>query len=392
MRISRRTSGGRGEYEISEKWGGITPHDLVGHPITINFSDGIYLETNTELREQGGKLRLRRLKTTGMQIPRQVAAALLMPHPVRADYSLGTGSPVMKRNQYAINHMHLIGLSLTSAKATIQLGTVALRNQMHDPDEISVGLRIQLLRRVWNERDQFPEDIANLVAEHERHVLVNRSAGTAVEKTTAKLEALVSESAQDLDILYSEGTDVLHALTEALDLVRVEPGVPLSEVDPEEPELRRRISREWKRWASTRGAASAKFRVVVRVAYDSTCAVCGQHLPATTNNRQPGVDAAHILPWAEYDLDHVSNGICLCKTHHWAFDEGLLRIRFQDGGYHVEVPDDVRESILGQDPDFSFAALSRYEGQIPSRRLPKDPADKPHPGYLERLNEELDMV
>ena len=392
MRISRRTSGGRGEYEISEDWEEITPHDLVGRPITIDFSDGFYLDTNTELREQGGKLRLRRLNTNGMQIPRQVAAALLMPHPVRADYSLGTGSPVMKRNQYAINHMHLTGVSLSAEKATIQLGALALRNQTHDAEEITVGQRIQLLRRIWSERNRFPEDIANLVAEHERHVLNGRSAGTAVEKTTEKLEALVSESAQDLDILYNEGTDVLHALTECLDPVRVEPGVRLSDVDPEEPELRRRISREWKRWANTRGAASAKFRVAVRSAYDSTCAVCGQHLPATTRNRQPGVDAAHILPWAEYDLDRVSNGICLCKTHHWAFDGGLLRIRFYDGGYHVEVPDDVKESILGQYPDFSFASLSQYEGQIPSERLPKDPAEKPHPDYLDQLNEELDMA
>ena len=190
MRISRRTSGGRGEYEISENWGEITPHDLVGPPIEIDFSAGIYLETNTELREQGGKHRLRILKRPGIQIPRQVAAALLMPHPVRADYSLGTGSPVMKRNQYAINHMHLIGVSLTSAKATIQLGTVALRNQMHDADEISVGQRIQRLRRVWNERDQFPEDIANLVAEHERRVLVDRSAGIAVEKNNREVRGV----------------------------------------------------------------------------------------------------------------------------------------------------------------------------------------------------------
>ena len=36
------------------------------------------------------------------------------------------------------------------------------------------------------------------------------------------------------------------------------------------------------------------------------------------------MDAAHILPWAGYDLDVVSNGLCFCKHHHWAFDEGLI--------------------------------------------------------------------
>lgn len=390
MRISRRTSGGRGEYEVSEDWEEISPHDLVGLPITIDFGNGISLDTRTELRHQGGKLRLRRLTTTGIQVPRQVAAALLMPHPVRADDSLGTGSPVMKRNQYAVNHMHLTSVSLGFA-ATIQLGTLVLRNQMHDAEELAVPERVQLLRKVWNEKHQFPEPIAALIAEHEKQVAVGRSAGVVVEKTTAQLEALVSESAQDLDVPYNEGTDVLRALCESLDLVQVEPSVPLAEVDPEEPELRRRILREWKRWASVRGPASAKFRVAVRSAYNSTCAVCGQHLPATAVNRRPGVDAAHILPWAEYDVDHVSNGICLCKHHHWAFDEGLIRIRFVDGEYFIEVPEDVRASILSEDQCFSFESLSQFEGRIPEHLLPDEPSNKPHPDYLERLNEELDM-
>ena len=55
--------------------------------------------------------------------------------------------------------------------------------------------------------------------------------------------------------------------------------------------------------------------------------LCGLHLPRTSVNASAGVDAAHILPWADYDLDHVCNGICLCKHHHWAFDEGLLVFR-----------------------------------------------------------------
>ena len=392
MRITRRTSGGRGEYEISEEFEGISPHDLVGHHIILDLGNGLFLDTNTELRVQGGKPRLRMRTRGGMQIHRQVAATLLMPHPVRADYSLGTGSLVIRRDQYAINHMHVSGVSLANGAVIVLLGSVTLRNQMHDAEEVAFGERMLLLRRIWAEKENLPESIASLIASHEMHITGNRSVGVAVEKIIERLEALVSENAEDLDIAYNEGTDVLDALTQVLSLVRPEPVVQLDDVDPEEPEVRRRVLREWKRWGNSRGADSAKFRAAVRTAYNSTCAVCGEHLPTTVKNRRPGVDAAHILPWAQYDLDDVSNGICLCKTHHWAFDEGLIRIRFDDGEYQVEVPSDMRASILLDNPNFSFTSLCKYEGSIPYERLPEDPAARPQEAYLRRLNEELDMV
>ena len=135
-----------------------------------------------------------------------------MPHPVRADYSLGTGSPVIKRHQYAVNHLYVAEVSLTNETATIRLGTMALRNQMHDAEEIALAERMQLLRHVWAEKEQFPDNVAAEIAQHERHITVELTAGNAVEKTIARLEALVSENAQDLGIPYSEGTDVLVAL------------------------------------------------------------------------------------------------------------------------------------------------------------------------------------
>ena len=392
MRITRRTSGGRGEYEISEECSGTTPHDLVGHRITLTLDSRLSLDTATELRAQGGKLRLRRLGTTGIQVQRQMAAALLMPHPVRADNSLGTGSPVMRRNQYAIDHLHVTGVSLTSGTATLQMGTLTLRNQMFQAEEVTVRARLGTLRRVWANKARLPDGIANLLDQHEARVTTHGSSNSAVEKTVEKLEALVSESAEDLDIPYNEGADVLPALAEALDLVRPEPVVQLDEVDPEEPELRRRVIREWRRWGRSRGAASAKFREAVRTAYNSTCAVCGKHFPPTTKSRTPGVDAAHILPWADYDLDEVSNGICLCKSHHWAFDEGLIRIRFEDGEYLIEVPKDIREAIAKEHPKFSIASLRKYAGRLAIGRLPNDPGSRPNPSLLQHFNEELDKA
>ena len=29
------------------------------------------------------------------------------------------------------------------------------------------------------------------------------------------------------------------------------------------------------------------------------------------------VDAAHLIPWSESQNDHPTNGLALCKNHHW---------------------------------------------------------------------------
>ena len=38
------------------------------------------------------------------------------------------------------------------------------------------------------------------------------------------------------------------------------------------------------------------------------------------------VTAAHIIPWRVGRDDHPANGMALCRTCHWIFDEGLLSV------------------------------------------------------------------
>ena len=164
---------------------------------------------------------------------------------------------------------------------------------------------------------------------------------------------------------------------------------PVDDVPPEEIEIRLRIIKNWKRWAGYRGAKSAKFRQEVRRAYNSTCIVCGLHLPPTPFNSVAGVDAAHILPWADYDLDEVSNGVCLCKHHHWAFDEGLILITHDGQQYHVEVPADIVAEIQRHSAAFSINELLNHAGSIPVNRVPANPTDRPRPQFLRMLAEKL---
>lgn len=65
----------------------------------------------------------------------------------------------------------------------------------------------------------------------------------------------------------------------------------------------------------------AAFRRVVRRAYDYTCAMCGVRFMLDDVIL---VDAAHLIPFAESHNDSTTNGIALCKNHHWLMDRYLI--------------------------------------------------------------------
>lgn len=394
MRISRRTSGGRGEYEISGETvpEGLHAADLVGDRLIFDFGQGWIINTDTHLVSQGGKHRIRRLHSGQqyIQVQRQLAAALLMPHPVREDINLAAGLPILRANRYAIEQIELSSVDIQANTARLIVKDVELRNMSHHAEVLDFANRVAILRQTWTSAQQLPEPIRLLLNQHQQAVLAGGPIMSSVEAIVSSLQTQVTESAEDLGLLYrSADSDVLEDLQRVLTLA-VEPPAqptPIDQIDPEETQVRRRVKKEWKRWANSRGAASATFRQQVRAAYNSTCIVCGLHLPPTAVNALPGVDAAHILPWADFDLDVVSNGLCLCKLHHWAFDEGLIVIREDHGAYRVEIPADVSSAIGAENPNFSLAQLAQFTGPIPAERLPASPGLRPRPHYLQLLDE-----
>jgi putative restriction endonuclease len=394
MRISRRTSGGRGEYEVSEFTGGITAQDLFGRRIILDFGNGWRIDTNLYLSPQGKKRRLRRFSKTGMQVQRQLAAALMLPHPVRADEPLGAGVPVARADRYAIEHIYLAdGQLLGTDAAQFPVQEVILQNGSYAAQELGFTARREQIEFIWQHAAELPDPIASLVDKHRQLLAVQGAIPAEAEVVVKDLQRVMTDLGADLGIVYrSEGEDVVPDLLKTLAWAQLPPAPPVAvqEIDPDDVEIKRRTVKDWKRWANARGAQSAKFRQEVRIAYNATCIVCGLHLPRTTGfNTAAGVDAAHILPWAEFDLDHVSNGLCLCRQHHWAFDEGLLLVTWHDGAYWIEVPDDVVNGVRAQHPTFSFDELLGRVGQIPAARLPQNPQHRPRPQFLELLNETL---
>src|SRR5207253_2853261 len=77
--------------------------------------------------------------------------------------------------------------------------------------------------------------------------------------------------------------------------------------------------------AFARGKA---FRNIVTNQYDHRCAICAFRLKAPRGVYE--AEAAHIIPRKMRGSDDPRNGVCLCGTHHWAFDEGLISIRAED--------------------------------------------------------------
>ena len=154
---------------------------------------------------------------------------------------------------------------------------------------------------------------------------------------------------------------------------------------------KRRVERvrKW-RLAAVRGASASAFRRKVREAYDSRCMFSGQRLPRTEATSTAGVDAAHILPWSQFDLDATKNGLCLNKQSHWAFDEGLFRLSFDDteNAYIVSIPNPVR--VAAQAAQFDIESFDAIAGRVPRNRLPGNEALWPPKQYLAELNRFLD--
>jgi putative restriction endonuclease len=69
---------------------------------------------------------------------------------------------------------------------------------------------------------------------------------------------------------------------------------------------------------------SAGFRQAIMKIYEYTCAVCALNI--RTESGASITDAAHIVPFSVSYNDDIRNGMSLCKSHHWAFDAGLIAV------------------------------------------------------------------
>jgi putative restriction endonuclease len=71
-------------------------------------------------------------------------------------------------------------------------------------------------------------------------------------------------------------------------------------------------------------ARSQGFRVAIVKTYAHRCTMCG--IKILTADGHTIVEAAHIIPFSLSRNDDPRNGLCLCRSCHWSFDEGLISV------------------------------------------------------------------
>ena len=146
-------------------------------------------------------------------------------------------------------------------------------------------------------------------------------------------------------------------------------------------EIRKRLV-----WQADRGVEGRKFRLSVTGSYGFKCAFSGLRLPRLAVGFLPGVDAAHIFPWSQYGSNEVTNGLCLTKQMHWAFDEGVLRLTFdsQNSCYNLALGPEV--AGLAKTANFDIEPFSAVCGRIAESNLPIDSSMRPSPIALDAYN------
>lgn len=390
MRITKQSSGGRGEYELCDYApNGLLPVDLLQGIIHLKVDD-LVINTGVRVTHAQGKYRLRLSKDSDQHAYSQIAVALLLPQPVRDEQIIASGEPVLQNGGYLIKNLNFGDVSgLTHEEDqpyfTAELITVDAANKTVLAKQIAAIQRLQDIKHIWRQKSKLPSEVSTLLAEHERLVRSKGPLPKASRRIVKDLQAETERYTADLELGYSKNTDVVPILLELTDQAQMPQPVSLNEIEPDNIELRKREINRWQVYAQRRGAA---FRKRVRDAYNCRCLICSARFPSTSVNLRPGIDAAHILPWAEYDIDEVYNGIALCKLHHWAFDERLLQIAVRAEEYYVELSKEAEEYL--QLPEFSIDVLRRSVGKIPSELLPSRRRDWPSPKLLERLyNESL---
>jgi putative restriction endonuclease len=114
------------------------------------------------------------------------------------------------------------------------------------------------------------------------------------------------------------------------------------------------------------GRSTAFRRTIVEI-YDHQCAACGLRIRLPSGNDVSFIDAAHLLPWNQFRNDHPTNGLALCKNHHWAMDRYIIAPG-PDLHWHISKLIDPRRSNGERE-------LNDLAGK--SVLLPKDPAFRP---------------
>jgi putative restriction endonuclease len=125
--------------------------------------------------------------------------------------------------------------------------------------------------------------------------------------------------------------------------------------------------RERVAYYSSRIVRDRVFRRLVLDAYDCRCAITG--LKLINGGGRAEVEAAHIKSVEASGPDIITNGIALSGTAHWMFDRGL-----------ISLSDDLDVLVSRQVNDIE--SVWGLVNEARRATMPANPAQRPHPSYL----------
>jgi len=390
MRIALRTSGGRGEYEVAGSHEAIRVHDVFDREIVLELLPGFRFPTNNFVRHTQGKPRVRLLdQRSDYHIYLLLAAILLLPKPKREIGATPGGKIQIYKDNFSVMSIPFDVVELASAEIIVSPTHLVLSNSTFDSVRLDVIERLRIVMACWDAASNQSSSLASAVVLH-RNAIKNHD-----------VKAVIG-AAERIRLTSIEPDDPLRHITKGLNLpnldelmwlgvhaTETEEAMALGEENLEElKEAARNRIKVWQQVA-LRGAAGAKFSFDVRQAYNHTCLFTGMRLPKTPATGSSGVDAAHILPWAEYNLNTVSNGICLSKLCHWAFDSGILQLSYDTPTSTYRIA--LSEAALAAESAglLKLSGLKDLQGIVSTSLLPKDSSSWPNPSFLKVYNEAL---
>ena len=392
MRIALRTSGGRGEYEVAGSHESIRVHDVFDRQIVLELLPGFRFPTNNYVRHTQGKPRIRLLDSHGdSHIYLILAAILLLPKPKREIGATPGGKLLIYKDNFSVMSIPFDVVELSNTEMVVSPTQMVLSNSTSDSVRLDVIERLRIVMACWDAASKQSSALASAIVKHKN----------AFDSHDVKA---VIRAAESIRLTTIEPDDPLRHITKELNLpnldelmflgvhaTETEEAMALGEDNLEDlKESARNRIKAWRQMA-LRGAAGAKFSAEVREAYNHTCMFTGMRLPKTPMTGSSGVDAAHILPWAEYGLNAVSNGLCLSKLCHWAFDAGILQLNFDvlSSKYGIRLsPVAMAAESAGL---LKLDGLKDIQGVVSTSLLPKDSVNWPNPSFLVVYNDALNF-
>lgn len=375
MQIRLRPSGGRGEYELAGSHGKVRGSDLYGLELWFQFGLDLCIPLYAIADVHDGKPRIRlNDQHVHKHAARVLAALLLIPEPIREIRKTEGSDELIDFHRCACSSILVDVVNKDASRVVLRPRAMILINKFGASKNIDVLNRFELISQMWMGAVHLPDELRHALTRH-----------YAISNTFPLNHKSLIDAAKLILSIPNIDNYINPNIVSDSDLGMTPP--ILAEDDPSSPidvnrELRKKLA-----WRVERGVDGRRFKQDVSNAYGYKCVFTGVRLPPLGKGYLPGVDAAHIYPWSRMGSNEVTNGLSLSKQMHWAFDEGILRLTFDQNAniYLIDIPNNIID--LARDVDFDIAYYQSICGPVPLSNLPEQRAMWPSKKSLELYND-----